>query len=187
MTELKNLLESIDNIGATEIAKFACNGDPSNKHEFEVIELLEAYAVSLEKMDKAKASLNRAHGLSQDDDSDSPSIYQKLMSLQLHEHLKIDESYSVLRVIGGWIYKAYDTVGEDYQGNTCAVFVHELKGLTIQEQMDKPSFKLIPAWSENEYILASDLWRIFKKNPGTNGKKMAIDLLRARQPKESKH
>ncbi len=54
----------------------------------------------------------------------------------------------------------------------------EKNKLTIKEQMERPTFQLTPAWSEDEYILASDLWKIFKKYPGTEGKKMVVDLLR---------
>lgn len=48
----------------------------------------------------------------------------------------------------------------------------------LREQMDKPQFELKPAWSEDEYILASTIWKIFKSNPGTSGKKEAISEIR---------
>jgi len=48
----------------------------------------------------------------------------------------------------------------------------------MQDEMDKPKFNLFPAWSEDEYILASNLWKIFKSNAGTSGKKMAIEEIR---------
>jgi len=35
--------------------------------------------------------------------------------------------------------------------------------------------ELIPEWSEEEYILVSDIWRIYKNNPGTIGKKASIE------------
>jgi len=49
---------------------------------------------------------------------------------------------------------------------------------SLKEQMDKPQFQLLPAWSEDEYILASTIWKIFKSEPGTSGKKKAIDEIR---------
>lgn len=115
--KLEELLSDIDNIGASEIACFACNGDPSNKHEFEVIELLEAYAISIENENKKNMS-----------NPDSEYLARQIPSLK--------------------------------------------------EQMDKPNFKLLPAWSEDEYILASDLWKIFKTDVGTSGKKKAIAEIR---------
>ncbi len=117
--KLQDLLSDIDNIGASEIACFACNGDPSNKHEFEVIELLEAYAMSLEKENK-----------------------NKIMSKPILDEQRARQIPS------------------------------------LKEQMDKPKFELLPAWSEDEYILASNLWKIFKSNQGTSGKKMAITEIR---------
>lgn len=51
---LKELLSDIDNIGITDIACFACNCDSSNKHELEVIELLEAYIMSIERIEKLR-------------------------------------------------------------------------------------------------------------------------------------
>jgi len=115
--KLEELLSDIDNIGAAEIACFACNGDPSNKHEFEVIELLEAYAISIENENKKNMSK-----------PDSEDLARQIPSLK--------------------------------------------------EQMDKPNFELLPAWSESEYILASDLWKIFKTEAGTSGKKKAIAEIR---------
>ncbi len=50
---------------------------------------------------------------------------------------------------------------------------------SIDEQIaNTPKFELTPAWSEDEYILASDLWKIFKHNLGTVGKKKAVDEIR---------
>lgn len=49
---------------------------------------------------------------------------------------------------------------------------------SIREQMDNPKFELHPAWSEDEYILISDIWKIFKYEPGTNGKKKALEEIR---------
>lgn len=115
--KLEELLSDIDNIGAAEIACFACNGDPSNKHEFEVIELLEAYAISIENENKKNMS-------------------------------KPDSEYLARQIP------------------------------SLKEQMDKPNFELLPAWSESEYILASDLWKIFKTDAGTSGKKKAIAEIR---------
>lgn len=115
--KLEELLSDIYNIGAAEIACFACNGDPSNKHEFEVIELLEAYAISIENENKKNMSK-----------PDSEDLARQIPSLK--------------------------------------------------EQMDKPNFELLPAWSESEYILASDLWKIFKTEAGTSGKKKAIAEIR---------
>lgn len=115
--KLEELLSDIDNIGAAEIACFACNGDPSNKHEFEVIELLEAYAISIENENKKNMS--------------KPDIEDLARQIP-----------------------------------------------SLKEQMDKPNFELLPAWSESEYILASDLWKIFKTEAGTSGKKKAIAEIR---------
>lgn len=114
---LQELLSEIDNIGSSEIACFACNGDPSNKHELEVIELLDAYAESIDKQTKRNMSYPNTEDLARQ----IPSL---------------------------------------------------------KEQMDNPKFKLFPAWSEDEYALASDLWKIFKSDAGTSGKKKAIAAIR---------
>lgn len=50
----------------------------------------------------------------------------------------------------------------------------------LREQMHAQSVELYPAWSEDEYILVSDLWKIFKNNLGTNGKKLALKEIRDR-------
>lgn len=52
------------------------------------------------------------------------------------------------------------------------------KHVSIKEQMNKPRFELHPAFSEDEYIFVSTLWKIYKSNPGTDGKKMAVAELR---------
>lgn len=49
---------------------------------------------------------------------------------------------------------------------------------SIKEQMDKPQFELSPEWSEDEYMLASAIWTIFKSESGTSGKKKAIHQIR---------
>lgn len=48
----------------------------------------------------------------------------------------------------------------------------------LADQMDKIQFELQPPWSEEEYILISTIWKIFKSSPGTSGKKMAMDEIR---------
>lgn len=49
---------------------------------------------------------------------------------------------------------------------------------SIEEQMNKPRFELHPAWSEDEYILASEIWKILKSEAGTSGKKRVIEEIR---------
>ena len=48
----------------------------------------------------------------------------------------------------------------------------------LAKQMDVPNYELSPPWSEHEYALVSIIWRIFKANPGTNGKKIALSEIR---------
>lgn len=48
----------------------------------------------------------------------------------------------------------------------------------LAKQMDQPVYKLSPPWTEEEYILISTIWKIFKTNQGTNGKKIALDNIR---------
>jgi len=57
----------------------------------------------------------------------------------------------------------------------------------IEEQMNRPRFELHPAFSEDEYIFVSTIWKIYKSNPGTDGKKMAVAELREyQQPPQTK-
>lgn len=48
----------------------------------------------------------------------------------------------------------------------------------LAKQMNEPSYELSPPWSEDEYTLISTLWKVFKANPGTNGKKIGLDMIR---------
>ena len=48
----------------------------------------------------------------------------------------------------------------------------------LLNKWDIPNYDLSPPWSEDEYSLISIIWRIFKHNPGTNGKKIALDEIR---------
>jgi hypothetical protein len=56
--------------------------------------------------------------------------------------------------------------------------VKQRKLQEIEEQIKRPRFELHPAFSEDEYIFVSTLWKIYKSNPGTDGKKMAVAELR---------
>ena len=49
---------------------------------------------------------------------------------------------------------------------------------SLAKQMNQPNYELTPPWSEDEYILISTIWKVFKSNSGTNGKKIALDEIR---------
>ena len=59
--------------------------------------------------------------------------------------------------------------------------IDEQKAMEIEaiaKQMNIPTYELTPPWSEDEYVLISTIWRVFKANPGTNGKMIALDTIR---------
>jgi hypothetical protein len=57
-----------------------------------------------------------------------------------------------------------------------------MENKTIEDQINyhesREKFELKPSWSEHEYSLISAIWKIFKLNLGTEGKKMAVDAMR---------
>jgi len=49
---------------------------------------------------------------------------------------------------------------------------------TLHDERPKLNYELIPDWSEEEQVLISKIWRIFKENPENIGMRKGIDVIR---------